>query len=476
MKFPAYTAIKWTFASLVLLMSVTVNGQVQAAPSDGELVVPLYRSELVSVSEPISDVIIANPDIADIYAHGDSKVSVIGKAVGTTTLRIFNAEHEQVRSMDVRVGYDLPGIRQTLFQLFPYEDIAVMPVNNNLALTGMVSSPMVAAKAVEIVNEFMTPFSPIRPRTNIANPNDMTSADAGVINMLKISSGQQVLLRVRVGEMQRTALKQLGLNWSVENAGDVQFGTGTLLGSGGTLPVRAETFGALAGTINAGATSITAMIDALERNNLFKLLAEPNLVAMSGEQAEFLAGGEFPIPINQEDSRISIEFREYGVSVRFLPQVFSENRIRIAVNPEISELSEIGAVTIGGIEVPGLLTRRARTTVELAPGESFVIAGLLSDRSDSTISQLPGLGELPVLGSLFRSTAFQRNESELVIAVTPYLVDPITGDEVRLPTDNFRQPSVMEQFFYGALGGLSKERIRASQTPALEGPIGFIVD
>lgn len=475
MKFRAYPTFKRVIASLAMLIGLGAS-VAAAAPSDGELLVPLYRSELVSVAEPVSDVIIANPAIADIYVHGEDKISVIGKAVGVTTLRIFNREHAQIRTIDIRVGYDLPGIRQTLFQLFPYEDIAVMPVNNNLALTGMVSSPMVAAKAVEIVNEFLLPSSPQRPRQPLANPNDMTAADTGVINMLKVSSGQQVMLRVRVGEMQRTALKQLGLNWNINNPGDVAFGTGSLLGAGTGLPVRAETYGALAGIFEAGATSVTAMIDALERNDLFKLLAEPNLVAMSGEEAEFLAGGEFPIPIDEEDGRISVQFKQYGVSVRFLPQVLSDSRIRIAVSPEISELTDIGAVDLGTVSIPGLLTRRAKTTVELAPGESFVIAGLLSDRSESTIDQLPGLGELPVLGGLFRSTAFQRNETELVIAVTPYLVDPVTGDEIRLPTDNFRAPSMMEQVFYGALGGVSKERIRASQTPSFEGPIGFIVD
>lgn len=467
--------LKKALASLLLLAGICTQSAALAASADNELLIPINRSELISLPGAITDVVIAKPEVADIIVHGDSKVSIIGKAIGTTSLRVLGSDQQVLRSLTIRVTYDLPAIRQTLFQLFPYEDISVQPVNNNLALTGIVSSNAVAAKAVSIVNEFLVPMDETRPRGagfTIAN-NVATGGDTGVINMLKVSSGQQVMLRVRVGEMQRTALKQLGLNWNAANAGgDFAFGTGGALS--GVLPPN--TYSALSGTLNVGGASITATLDALERNNLFKLLAEPNLVAMSGEEAEFLAGGEFPIPVNAQNDTITIEFKQFGVSVRFLPQVISDNRIRVSVAPEISEISEAASVTVGGISVPGLSTRRAKTTVELAPGESFMIAGLLRDQSDTTINQVPGLGEVPVLGALFRSTAFQHNETELVIAVTPYLVDPVTGDEVRLPTDNFRQPSMMEQFFYGALGSLSGDARRVSQTPSLEGPIGFMVD
>lgn len=479
MIFRAHSRLFQALTCALLIAGTGLVGTAHAAGSDSELMVPINRSELITLPSALSEVIVANPDVADIYVHGDSKVSIVGKAIGVTSLRVLNKQSEVLRTLNVRVTYDLPAIRQTLFQLFPYEDISVQSVNNNLALTGIVSSNAVSAKAVQIVNEFLLPIDKERPRSGqFANANKLLDGtDTGVINMLKVTSGQQVMLRVRVGEMQRTALKQLGVNWNATNTGDFAFATGSLLGAAaGTLPVRPDTFGALAGTVTSGATSVTSMIDALERNNLFKLLAEPNLVAMSGEEAEFLAGGEFPIPINAQDDRVTIEFKEFGVSVRFLPQVISENRIRVSVSPEISELTDIGSVTISGFTIPALSTRRAKTTVELAPGESFMIAGLLRDQSDTTIDQLPGLGEIPVLGALFRSTAFQRNETELVIAVTPYLVDPVTGDEIRLPTDGFRQPSMMEQFFYGAVSSISGDTRRISQTPSLEGPIGFMVD
>jgi pilus assembly protein CpaC len=473
--------LKKAIALSLLVAGIGAQAITPAAAAENELIVPIHRSELVEVSSAISEVIVANPDVADVYVHGNNKVSVVGKAIGATNLRILGKQSNVLRTVNIRVSYDLPGIRQTLYQLFPYEDISVQPVNNNLALTGMVSSAAVAAKAVRVVNEFLMPVdAQQRPRGNgfaLTNAIATNNADVGVINMLKVTSGQQVLLRVRVGEMQRTALKQLGINWRAINADSLAAASGLLVGApAGTFPVRPDTFGALAGTVNKGGTSVTAMIDALERNNLFKLLAEPNLVAMSGEEAEFLAGGEFPIPIQAQNEQVTIQFKEFGVSVKFLPKVLSDSRIRVSVAPEISELSEIGSISIGGFQIPSLSTRRAKTTVELAPGESFMIAGLLRDQSDTSIDQVPGLGEVPVLGALFRSTQFQRNETELVIAVTPYLVDPLTGDEVRLPTDGFRQPSMMDQFFYGALGGLTEQSLRASQTPSLEGPIGFMVD
>lgn len=468
--------LKKVAAFALLLAGIGVQGVAPAAAADNEIVVPVNRSEIISVSSDIAEVIVANPDVADVFVHGQRKVSVVGKSIGTTSLRILDAESNVLRTLSIRVGYDLPAIRQTLYELFPYEDISVQTVNNNIALTGMVSSTSVASKAVRIANEFLLPAGQPRPSNNgfAISAGANGTADTGVINMLKVTSGQQVMLRVRVGEMQRTAMKQIGFSWDVLNANDLSAGTGILLGT-----TASSAFGAVQGTIEAGGATISAMIDALEENGLFKLLAEPNLVAMSGEEAEFLAGGEYPIPIQGDDNQISVQFKEYGVAVKFLPIVLSDSRIRISVSPEISELDINNGIPVSAnsaVVIPALTTRRAKTTVELAPGESFMIAGLLSDTSTAAIEQVPGLGEVPILGALFRSTSFQRDESELVIAVTPYLVDPVTGDEVRLPTDGYRAPSMMEQFFYGALGHVSQETLRTSQTPSLEGPIGFMVD
>lgn len=457
--------MKKAAAYLLLIAGISVQTAAPAFAADSEIVVPLHRAELISVSSDLSEAIIADPSIADIYVHGQRKLSIIGKSPGQTTLRIFDGNSNVLRTMNVRVSHDLPALRQSLYELFPYEDISVLPIQGTIALTGMVSNAMVAEKALRIANEYL------QPQGEAGSATSTTGEARQPINMLKITSGQQVMLRVRVGEMQRNALKQLGFNWNIFNPDSVSAASGILLGTaanGATasvpapfpaagLDVTSNTFGALGGALNTGGATISAMIEALERNNLFKLLAEPNLVAMSGEEAEFLAGGEFPIPIQALDQQVTVEFKQFGVAVKFLPLVLSDSRIRITVAPEISEISNIGAVSISGFEIPSLSTRRAKTTVELAPGESFMIAGLLRDQSDSQIDQVPGLGEVPVLGALFRSVRYQRNETELVIAVTPYLVDPVTGDEVRLPTDGYRPPSMMEQFFYGALGACLKK-------------------
>jgi pilus assembly protein CpaC len=232
-----------------------------------------------------------------------------------------------------------------------------------------------------------------------------------------------------------------------------------------------DSFGTLGGNALIGNTGIAGTIDALERDGVLKVLAEPNLVALSGEEAQFLAGGEFPIPVPQQLGTTTIEYKPFGVALKFTPHVLSENRLRIQVQPEVSELSFEQTIDTGdGFVAPSLITRRASTTVELAPGESFMIAGLIRDNMSSQINELPGVGEIPVLSALFRSTSYQRNETELVIAVTPYLVDPIKGTDIKMPTDDFRPASFMESIFFGTLSGT-----RGNQ-PSVEGPSGFMTD
>ena len=199
-------------------------------------------------------------------------------------------------------------------------------------------------------------------------------------------------------------------------------------------------------------------------------------MALSGEKAEFLAGGEYPIPVAQQNDVVTVEYKPFGVAVDFTPYVLTENRIRIQVQPEVSEISQEETVQIQNIVLPSFTTRRASTTIELAPGESFMIAGLIRDTMTTNIDQIPGLSEIPILSSLFRSTSYQRNETELVLAVTPYLVDPLRSGDVKLPTDDFRPASFMENVFYGALGTIRGDVLRLSQTPSVEGPIGFMVD
>ncbi len=468
-------------ASLLLSVSAFVS-----AAEAASLNIAVNRAELVSLEKDMAEVIVANPEIADVQNHGKNKLSVIGKKMGDTTVRAFDVSGNLIGTYQVKVGYDLPAIRKALKQFLPNENIGVEMVNTNIALTGQVASAESVDKAIRVAKEFL--------KSNDASTVSPTSGteddtDEGLLNLLQVTTGQQVMLRVRVGEINRGALKRLGIEWA--NFGSpgnffyqIAKDTGQnalVAGSTGNFILdTAESTSLFAGGYNNGSTQIAGVLKALEQDDLFKLLAEPNLIAVSGQEAEFLAGGEIPVPVPQSSSgpttQVTIQYKPFGVAVKFKPVVLSENRLRIEVQPEVSELDNSVAVTVSGFNIPGLTTRRARTTVEMAPGESFMIAGLIKDQSRSTIQGMPGVKEIPVLGALFRSTNFQRNETELVIAVTPYLVDPVRSSDIKLPTDNFTYPTQMEMYFYGALSKLSNGALTNSQTPALEGPVGFMVD
>lgn len=451
--------------------------------------VAVSRAELLSFDKEMAEVIVANPEIADVHNHGTKKLSVIGKKIGQTTVRVLDKQGELVDTYHVVVGYDLPAIRRALKQFLPHETIGVEMVNINVALTGQVSSASAVDKAVKITKEFLKTSDDKAKASDTLMDIEKRDPDDGLLNLLQVTSGQQVMLRVRVGEINRGALKQLGIEWSnIGSPGDFFYqvakdtgAEGIVTDSTGNFIVDpTDTLNYISGGWIKGSTRIAGMLKALEQDDLFKLLAEPNLIAVSGEEAEFLAGGEIPIPIPQSSAgtttQVVIEYKPFGVAVKFKPFVLSENRIRIEVQPEVSEIDNSLAVTLSGFQIPGLTTRRARTTIEMAPGESFMIAGLIKDQSRTTIDNLPGVKEIPVLGALFRSTDFQRNETELVIAVTPYLVDPVRASDIKLPTDNFAHASQMDMFFYGALGTLSNGALTRSQTPALEGPTGFMVE
>lgn len=499
-----------------LLSSVVVATlALAAAPAQAEiqsdtksLVVPLSRSSLVTLPNAMSEIMVANPDVADVHAHNATSLSVVGKRMGHTTVRVLDKEGRVMKEFLVTVSQDLPAIRRALKNFLPDENIGVEVINTSIALTGQISNASVADTAIKIVQDFVHESERTKNSSSAPPSNDQqrnVASDPSILNLMKVVSGQQVMLRVRVGEINRVALKNLGvdLNYVSRGAGSslVALGTGGGVGSlvapatssepsinpgvfllpGGRTPTN--TRGVFSGRWQpdgANGNTVSALIKALERDGLFKLLAEPNLVAISGEGAEFLAGGEIPIPVVQggasNNNSVSIEYKPFGVSVKFTPFVLTENRIRMAVMPEVSEISSENAVIISGFSIPSISTRRAKTTVELAPGESFMIAGLIKDESRATIEQLPGVKELPVLGALFRSNEFQRKETELVIAVTPYIVDPLKSSDVKLPTDNMRHASQMEMFFYGALGSLSGNAQTISQSPGLEGPIGFMVD
>lgn len=319
------------------------------------------------------------------------------------------------------VVVDANAIKKSLRSLLPNENIGVEMVNHTVALTGVVSNAEAAARAVKIADEFIN-----------NNKNDRQ-----ILNLMQIRSGQQVMLKVKVGEMRRSEINKLGLG--------------------------------LHGIISSG----EAVFGALEGNGAFKTLAEPTLTAISGESAKFLAGGEFPVPVAQGNNTMSVDYKKFGVSVDFTPAVISEKRIRLNVASEVSELSDVGAVVMQNIRIPSISTRRANTTIELAPGESFMIAGLIKNNSTAQLDQVPGLGNIPILNILFRSAQFKRHETELVIAVTPYMADPVEAKDIKLPTDGYNPPSMMEMFMLGRLQGAPKSR---GGHTGLEGPAGFTAD
>lgn len=392
------------------------------------ITVPKNQAELITLPQNMTKVIIADRKVAGVVKHDARKVSIIGHGLGSTDIRFMNGARI-ARQVNVTVTQDFPSIRKTLKELFPNEEVGVKPVQHAVALTGVVSNAETARNIINVVEKI------IGQESEVAD-----LGDKGIINLMKLRDGQQVMLRVQVGEIRRDAVKNMGLG------------------------------------AHAVITQGNAVLGALEKDSLFKVLAEPNLVAISGETADFLAGGEIPLPVSQGNGNVAVDYKPFGVGVKYTPFVLTENRIRLIVESEVSELGDRVPMVANTYSIPSIATRRAKTTVELAPGESFMIAGLISDNSKTNISEVPGLASIPVLSALFRSAEFQRNETELVIAVTPYLVDPIEHKDLSLPTDDFRTPSTMEMFLFGEMGAANNNQSSSSSNQGLEGVVGYMLD
>ena len=439
------------------------------------IVLSIGRGQLVTVPGNMSDIFVANDSIADVQVKSQRQLYVFGRAGGETTVYASNSAGDIVWSANVRVGSNLDSVDQMLGLAMPDAKINVSTMNSNtVLLTGLVAAPEDAAEAERLVSAFMGP-------------------DANVVSRLRMATPLQVNLRVRFAEVSRSLVRAIGVNLTtVDTTGGFKFGIGQ--GRAGAIPQyvpgspdglgvgRTEgPEGASVVTNVTGGTTIGAFgrflgldigsaLDLAERDGLVTTLSQPNLTALSGETAEFLAGGEFPIPLSQGLGTTTIEYKKYGVSLAYTPTVLANGRISIRVRPEVSELSSQGAITLNGFQVPALTVRRAETTVELGSGQSFMIAGLLSNNAQNTIDKAPGIGDLPILGNLFRSTEFRKGQTELVIVVTPYLVNPVNDSEIHLPTDGFRAPTLGDQMLLNAenrgVSGARTERPRASGDPA----------
>lgn len=430
------------FALLAGTALIAVPASAQDGIHAGSLEVPVNKSQVVSADRAIARAMIGNAAIADVVPISERSVYVLGKAFGTTSLTLYDRANRVIAVMDIEVGPDVEALRTQLDSLVPGQPIEARISAGSLLLTGLVNDPGAADRAAQLAKAY---------------------AGDKVINMISVGGSQQVMLEVKFAEINRQMGERLGVSgFGLSNDGSFRgaLGEGAALSGGGppTLGAITDAFGIFTKAFSIGSLNLDATLNILERKGLAKTLAEPTLVALSGEKASFLAGGEFPIPVAQSSSggsgggggnAITVEFKPFGVSLGFTPTVLGDKVISLIVEPEVSSIDPSASVTVNGLVVPGLQTRRASTTVELRDGESFAIAGLLRTDYQTTVRQLPLLGNIPILGALFRSTGFQRGETELLIVVTPRLVAPIRPDQVRLPTDRIADPKPVDVLLTG---------------------------
>jgi len=406
--------------ALAVLFPAPAPAQTSAAPLGGRLTVEMNEGRLVRLASPAVSVFIANPKVADVNVKSARMVYVFGIVPGQTTLFAVDRNENVVANVQIVVEHNIGRLQESIDRLLPAGDVEASSVTGGIVLSGNVATATDSENARRLASRF------------IAKGEE-------IINRLQVTEPNQINLRVRIAEVSRNILNRFGFNW------DVLYSQSNFLFGLTTFNPTLESSTLLGPTFDNGTFNVNAVIDTLADDGLITVLAEPNLTALSGETASFLAGGEFPIPVAQDEDTITIAFKEFGVSLAFTPTLIGESRISLKVKPEVSQLTSAGAVTIGSVQVPGLSTRRAETTVELASGQSFAIAGLLSDNSQELIKKTPGIGDLPILGALFKSERFERNETELVIIVTPYLVNPVSDNSLELPTDPYRKAPVTRQ-------------------------------
>lgn len=439
-------------------------------------------AEFLEFGEQVDQIFVANPEIADVQVDGNFGAYIFARKPGSTSIIVNNKKGKVLLRLSLRVTHNLEQLRQAIKAAFPNEGIKCESTQNGIVLSGPVSNATMIKDAENLASGYIA-------------KREM------LINRLSVSTPTQIMLKVKIAEVNRTVLDQFGINWTAltnpehflfgivtgreplqaaafpdRNRGRPEFSRAEQAAAGGKTP---WSYGA---RYKTGKTDLSMVLDALNSEGLATVLAEPNLVAMSGETASFLVGGEFPIPVPQAGSAtgaVTIEFKEYGVWLSFRPTVLGPNRISLLVRPEVSDLDFSTKISIQGTDVPGLITRRAETTVELGNGQAFAIAGLLGSITSNQIDSLPGLDRIPILSALFRSTKFQKKQTELVIIVEPHLVDPTSDpSSLKLPTDDLRRASNLEMLFYGRLnrGTEIPGDLRNMSDVHLSGHCGFNVE
>ena len=439
-----FCALAFMIGSLTVAKASKENVAVLKSGYSSGVTLTLGKAEMVDVNGDVADVLVANPDVVDVMAVRSNRLYLVGSSLGDTNIMALDAQGNVLKKVSVHVRMDTERLDAMIRELYPNESVQTRALIDQLVLTGDVSNPAVANKITQLVGHFV---SETQGTTN-------APVDTLIVNMLNIRGEQQVMLRVKIIEASRSALKDLGLEANSPNGGGIgevaaAFATATALGLSNPTQLGVGLLSYSSGDFG----NLNFIARALEEEGIVNTLAEPNLTAISGEQAGFLAGGEFPIPTElDENGNLVYEFRPFGVSLNFRPIVMSENRISLQLETEVSTTSFDQNLQLNGINVPTFNVRRAETTVELPSGGTLMIAGLLESDSISSLTQLPGVGDVPVVGDLIKSDTFQRDESEVVVMITPYLVRPFANDVTR-PASVTPPPTVEtgESMNYGAL-------------------------
>jgi pilus assembly protein CpaC len=448
---------------------------------------PLSKSKVLDFDEDIRDVLVADPKVADAVVRSARRLYLLGNKFGNTNIVVFGASGRPIANLELQVQVDTPALEMLLKRLLPKSDIRVEAVAGTVVLSGTVASGGEAIQAFEVASKFVGAPTPSGPSGSTSASGASVGALTGisvagsaiqVVNALTIRGKDQVMLRVTIAEVQRDIVKKLGIdltsaitngNWS------------TAIDTKNPFPITPAVDPAFvgSGTLKFGSSSITGKLSALEQNGLLKTLAEPNLSALSGEQAQFLVGGEYPIPVSQTSTgtgtSIGVEFKTYGIGLNFQPVVLDENRISLTVKTEVSELTSDGAVTISSLTIPALRVRRASTTLEIPSGGAMVLGGLIKDDVKQALAGTPGLLNLPILGTLFRSRDFQRSQSELVIFVQPLVVRPVAAAKLERPDRNFQPSNDAAGYFLGRLNRMYRT-VDRGRNGTYHGQYGYIFE
>ncbi len=463
----AFVGLAMSLSGLPSTVAAETLRVVTGAPSSA-LQVPMNRAVVVESDSPFAQISIANPGIADISSLSDRTIYVLGKEPGRTTLTILAADGSLISNVEIRVTPDVAEFRERLAQILPGEQIEVRTANDGIVLSGTVSSIARLDRALELAERY---------------------APERVSNLMTVGGTQQVMLRVQFAEMQRSVSQALSSSVALNgNPVDGDLGlvgeTGTWLSGSNGLAERSITFGdeaegGLAIGFNAGALEIGILLEALESRGVVRTLAEPSLTALSGQEATFLAGGEYPVPGSSGDGGVTIEYKPFGVELNFIPRVVDGDIINLEMIAAVSSIDPSNGIVSDGIQIDAFRRRETSTTVEMRDGESFAIAGLLQDDFRDVIGQVPWLGDVPVLGALFRSAEFQRQQTELVIIVTPHLVTPTRGDAYALPTDRVRPPTARDLFLFGRVSADDAPQTGGAGEVARQdfsGSYGYVLD